>query len=429
MSAEAVLSKAIPKERWIRIIPPTIIIYIIAYMDRMNVSFAIAGGMSQDLGLSMTISGLAAGIFFFGYLVLQVPGGHIAEHGSAKKFILYTIIGWGGISMLTGLAQNEWQILVARFLLGVAEGGVFPAVLVILSNWFPKNEIGRANALFVMSMPISSVITNPISGWIVGSYGWRWLFFMEGAISLVLILIWLPLISDRPEEAKWISKEEKDYLVNTINAEKAEDEANSRTSAKWTYKNLVCDKNLWIMVVAYVCFTTGQYGYSLWLPTMLKNLTKTDMASVGLLTSIPFITAIIGTYVFGALSDKYGNCRFYTALSLGCFAGFLWLSMQFPDQIWLSFSLLVITGLFLKSFLGPFWSMVPRVFPSGVSGGARGIINALGNLGGFLGPFFVGWITSTTGDMKFGVYALVFFLALGAAVTMTLPAITARKVK
>ncbi|MDR3564124.1 MAG: MFS transporter [Negativicutes bacterium] len=418
--------QTIPNARWIRIIPPTIIIYIIAYMDRMNVSFAMAGGMSKDLGLSMTLSGVAAGIFFFGYLVLQVPGGHLAEHGSAKRFILFSIIGWGFTSMLTGLAQNEWQILTARFLLGVAEGGVFPAILVILSNWFPKNEIGRANALFVASMPISSVITNPISGWLVGAYGWRSLFFIEGAVSLLLILIWLPMISDRPEEAKWISPEEKEYLVNTLKAEKAENAANM-TTEKWSYKQMLTDKTLWIMILAYVCFTTGQYGYSLWLPTMLKNLTNTSMANVGLLASIPFIVSIGGTYVFGALSDRFGNCRFFTALSLWCFAGFLCLAMQFPSQIWISFAFLVITGMFLKAFLGPFWSMSSVVFPPGKAGASRGVINALGNLGGFIGPFFVGWITTTTGDMKFGVYSLVAALAFGGFITMTLPAITARK--
>jgi len=426
MSAEVL--KLIPKARWIRIIPPTIIIYIIAYMDRMNVSFAIAGGMSKDLGLTMTVSGLAAGIFFFGYLVLQVPGGHLAEHGSAKKFILWSIIGWGFTSMLTGLAQNEWQILAARFALGVAEGGVFPAILVILSNWFPKNEIGRANALFVASMPISSVITNPISGWIVANHGWRYLFFIEGGISLLLIFIWLPMISDRPEEAKWISKEEKEYLIATLSAEKAENAANHKNvGEKWSYKQLLADKTLWIMILAYVCFTTGQYGYSLWLPTMLKNLTQTNMTNVGLLASIPFIVAIGGTYIFGSLSDRFGNPRFFTALSLWCFAGFLWLSMQFPSQIMVSFLLLVATGVFLKAFLGPFWSMSSMVFAEGMAGASRGVINALGNLGGFLGPFFVGWITSTTGDMKYGVYSLVIMLAVGGFVTMMLPAITARR--
>ncbi len=214
-------SLRIPNKRWVRIIPPTIIIYIIAYMDRMNISFAIAGGMSKSLGLSMTSSGLAAGIFFFGYLLLQLPAGHIAEHGSAKRYILWTIVAWGGISLLTAFVQNAWQLVGMRFLLGVAEGGLYPAILTIISNWFPTKETGRANAFFLMSLPLSTLITNPVSGWIVANSDWRRLFIMEGCVSLALICVWLPLISDHPEQAKWISKEEKEYLVETLREEQA----------------------------------------------------------------------------------------------------------------------------------------------------------------------------------------------------------------
>jgi MFS family permease len=197
--------QAIPRARWWRIITPAMIIYVIAYMDRVNISFAMAGGMNEALGLSMTVSGLAAGIFFWGYLVLQVPGGHIAEHGSAKKFVMWTIIAWGGISFLTGFVQNSWQLLAMRFLLGVAEGGVYPAILVVIGKWFPQKELGRANGLFLISLPLSAAVTNPISGWVVTHYSWRGLFFFEGVVSLALIFIWMPLISDCPEDAMWIS--------------------------------------------------------------------------------------------------------------------------------------------------------------------------------------------------------------------------------
>ncbi len=161
------LQKLIPKARWWRIIPPTIIIYIIAYMDRVNIGFAMAGGMNKALGMTNAIAGLAAGMFFWGYLVLQIPGGHLAEHGSAKKFITWTIVGWGTISFLTGFVHTSWQLIIMRFLLGVAEGGVYPAVLVVIGKWFPQKELGRANGLFLISLPLSAAVTNPISGWVV----------------------------------------------------------------------------------------------------------------------------------------------------------------------------------------------------------------------------------------------------------------------
>ncbi|MDR3588632.1 MAG: MFS transporter [Negativicutes bacterium] len=418
----------IPNGRWLRIIPPTIIIYIIAYMDRMNISFAMAGGMNEALGLSLTVSGLSAGIFFLGYMVLQAPAGHIAEHGSAKKFILWSIIAWGILSGLTGFVQNDWQLLGMRFLLGVAEGGVYPAILIIISKWFPSKEIGRANALFLMSLPLSSVITNPISGWIISSFDWRWLFYLEGVISLSLICIWLPLISDKPQDAKWISKEEKEYLVTTLAQEKADREAAYKEktgSSSVSYKKLLTDKYLWMMAIIYVCQATGQYGYTIWLPTLLKDLTKMSLTSVGWLTSLPFVAALGGLYLFGAMSDKSGNRRIYTALSLVGFSGFFTVATLLSGHIWLSYALLVVTGFFTKSIQSTFWSMPSLLFAPGISGGARGIINGIGNLGGIIGPTFVGWATAMTGNMKLGIYGLVGTMLLGAVITMMLPKITA----
>jgi sugar phosphate permease len=426
MSIETTAAK-IPSGRWWHILPPTIIIYIIAYMDRMNISFAMAGGMNESLGLSMTMSGFSAGIFFFGYMVLQIPGGHWAEHKSAKKFIMYTIIGWGALSGLTGFVQNGWQLLVMRFLLGVAEGGLYPAILIIIANWFPSKEIGRANAIFLMSLPLSAVVTSPVSGWIIEVYDWRSLFYLEGVISLALLFVWMPLISDRPSDAKWISKEEKDFLVTTLAREKAERQAvfDKAGTGKASYKQLLANKHLWMMALIYLCYTTGQYGYTIWLPTILKNLTKMSLTNVGWLSTLPFIMALGGLYLFGALSDKSGNRRLYTAMSIGGFAVFFTCATFFPGQIWLSFILLVITGLFTKSMQSTFWAMPPILFAHGLSGAARGFINGLGNLGGFVGPTLAGWLASMTGDMTYGIYGLVCSLILGTVVTMMLPKTTA----
>jgi MFS family permease len=423
----AAASSPIPNGRWMRIIPPTIVIYIVAYMDRMNISFAMAGGMNQSLGLSMTASGLAAGIFFFGYMLLQVPAGHIAEHSSAKRYILWTILAWGSISILTACVQNAWQLFAMRFLLGVAEGGVYPALLTIIANWFPTKELGRANALFLMSLPLSTLITNPISGWIVANFDWRWLFIMEGAVSLSLICIWLPLISDHPEEAKWISKEEKEYLQTTLRAEKAASHNAFKRAdrGEYSYRRLFKDNNLWLLIALLICYTTGQYGYTIWLPTLVMNLTNQSLTTVGWLTTLPFVSALGGLYLFGHLSDKTRNRRLCTSLSLAGFGVFFWFATLFPHHMWLSFALLVLTGVFTKSMQGPFWAIPPLLFPPGLSGGARGTINALGNLGGFLGPALVGWLTTKTGNMRVGIYGLATSLLIGAALTMLLPPVTA----
>jgi MFS family permease len=421
--------RLVPTKRWVRIITPAILIYIIAYMDRMNISFAMAGGMNKSLGLSMTASGLAAGIFFFGYMLLQVPAGHIAEHSSAKKYILWTILAWGSISILTAFVQNAWQLFAMRFLLGVAEGGVYPALLTIIANWFPRKELGRANAFFLMSLPLSTLITNPISGWIVANFDWRWLFILEGVVSLSLIGIWLPLISDHPQSAKWISAEEREYLETTLRAEKVESQNTfkRREGGEASYRQLFRDKNLWLLITLLICYTTGQYGFTIWLPTLVKNLTNLSLTAVGWLTALPYLTALGGLYAFGSLSDRTMNRRLCTALSLVGFGIFFGLAVLFPSHIWLSFSLLVLTGIFTKSMQAPFWAMPPLLFPPGLAGGARGIINALGNLGGFIGPALVGWLSTKTGDMRIGIFGLTGFLLLGAVITMLLPQVTTGK--
>lgn len=419
---EVSFKKQIPKDRWLRIIPPMIIIYVISYMDRMNISFAMAGGMNEALGISMTVSGFAAGIFFIGYMFLQIPGGYISDHGSAKKFIFWTIIAWGGISALTAFVQNEWQLLAMRFLLGLAEGGLWPAILVILSNWFPAKEIGRANALFMSSIAIAAVITSPLSGWLIDMFSWRGMFLVEGIASLAMIFFWLPLISDRPQDAKWISKEEKEYLVTTIANER--EEVRSQNKPTVSYKDLMSNINLWKMTLIYFAFQTGRLGFMLWLPTIVKNLTKMGIASVGFLSAGPYLAAILGMYFFSHMSDKNLNRKKFTVITAIGFSIFFWLSTQFPNQVWISYLLLICTGFFTLSMLPVYWSMPPLLFTSGSAGAARGFINAIGGLGGFVGPFFFGWIATTFG-MNYGVYLLVFFLLLGATICMSLPKITA----
>lgn len=419
--------KKIPNKRWLHIIPATIVLYIITFMDRMNISFAIAGGMREDLGLSMTIAGLAAGIFFIGYMFLQIPGGYIAEHYSAKKFILYTIIGWGSLTVVNGFVTTEWQLLLIRFLLGFLEGGVYPAVLVILGNWFPENEIGRANAMFMTSTSLAAIITNPISGWVVANYSWQWLFIGEGIVSLLLLFVWIPLIENTPAEAKWLSDVEREYLVSTLQKEKEmailEMNANHH---KISYKEILSNKNMWLLILIFNCGMIGAYGFNLWLPTILKNLTKTGMTEVGFLSVLPYITSVIGLYVIAYFSDKTQNRRLFTALPMVCFGIGLWLSTLFPGNIWISYSMLVLTGFFIKSMPSSFWTMVPLLFPPGSMGAIRGFINALGNLGSFIGPYMVGWITHSYG-MEYGLYSLVGALLLGAVLTVFLPAKTAGK--
>jgi len=413
--------KKIPAGRWIHIIPPTILVYIVAFMDRTNIGFAIAGGMDKTLGITSTIAGLAAGIFFIGYMFLQVPGGRIAETGSAKKFITWTIVAWGILAMLSGCVQNITQLLIIRFLLGVAEGGVYPAILTIISHWFPNGERGRANSFFIMNIPIASIITGPLSGWIISAYSWRYVFIIEGAVAFLLMFIWLPLISDRPSDAKWISKEEKDYIESTLREEQIA--LGGKKVVKHSIGTVLSNKNIWKLIAIYFCFNTGVYGFALWLPTILKTLTHSGMSGVGMLSTIPYIGTIIGLYVFATLSDRSMNRKLYTAIPLFGFALCLFLSVVFKSSIWVSFAFITGCGVFFQATSGVFWTMPPILFDGDMAASSRGIINALGNLGGFAGPFLVGLLTTHFGA-GIGTMSLVAFLFLAFLITLTLPAKT-----
>ena len=417
--------ESIPAKRWVRIIPPAILVYIFGFMDRTNIGFAMAGGLSEELQMTATLSGLAAGIFFIGYMVLQVPGGHIAETGSAKKFIAVSILAWSAVSVSLGFVQSATQLLVLRFLVGVAEGGVWPAILVIISHWFPASERGRANSYFIMNVAIAAIITGPVSGWLITNFGWRSVFIVEGGISFLLIFIWWPLISNRPSEAKWISKEEREYLENELTKE--QEALNKENDIPTSLGTILKNINMWKLIFIYFFYEVGNYGFAMWLPTILKGLTNSGMTSVGFLSTVPYFAFIAGLYAIGYLSDRSGNRRKYVAIPLLGFAVCFLCSALLKEYTWIAYAFLCGCGFFLQSAAGVFFTLPTMLFPSKVAGDSIGIINALGNLGGFVGPFIVGWLTTQFMTVYAGVYFLVVMLMLGFILTLTLPDKTAGK--
>ena len=409
----------IPRSRWLRIIPPILITCIISYMDRVNIAFAMPGGMDRELGISATMAGLAGGIFFIGYLFLQVPGGKIAVHGSGKKFIGWSLVAWVIISILTGLITNQYQLLFLRFALGVAEGGMLPVVLTMISNWFPDAERGRANAIVIMFVPIAGIITAPLSGWIISAMDWRWLFIIEGLLSAVVLVLWSLTVCDRPQEARWIDEREKKWLIDTLNAEQ-------KQLAKTAVKNaslsaVLSDRTMWQLIALNFFYQTGIYGYTLWLPTILKELTHSTMGQVGMLAILPYVGAMAGMFIFSTLSDRTGKRKLFVALPLMGFAFCMFMSVVLKEHIWLSYAALVGCGVFLQSAAGVFWTIPARLFSAEMAGGARGVINALGNLGGFCGPYAVGLLI-TFYSKDAGVYCLAVSLAIASLLALMLPA-------
>ncbi|MEB8018145.1 MFS transporter [Raoultella ornithinolytica] len=413
------MNDKIPSTRWLRIITPVLIACIISFMDRVNISFALPGGMEADLGITSQMAGVASGIFFIGYLFLQIPGGRIAVNGSGKRFIAWSLMAWAVVSIATGFVTHEYQLLVLRFILGVSEGGMLPVVLTMVSNWFPEKELGRANAFVMMFAPLGGMLTAPVSGAIIAALDWRWLFIIEGLLSVVVLAVWWFMISDRPEEARWLPEAERHYLVTTLAAERAAklaEDAVSNAPVKDVFRN----SGLMKLVILNFFYQTGDYGYTLWLPTILKGLTGGSMARVGFLAVLPFVATLAGIYVISLFSDRSGKRRLWVRFSLYSFAAALVASVVLREHVVAAYIALVICGFFLKSATSPFWSMPGRIASAEVAGSARGVINGLGNLGGFCGPYLVGVMIYLYGQ-NVAVCALAGSLLIAGTMTFLLP--------
>ncbi|QBD78877.1 MFS transporter [Ktedonosporobacter rubrisoli] len=411
MATQAV---AIPRQRWVRIIPVAFLMYTIAFMDRINIGFGIPG-IEKSLGVDATIAGLASGIFFFGYLFLQIPGGHLAITWSARKFVTISLIVWGVFAVLTGLAQNATQLLIVRFILGVAEGGVWPATLVLLANWFPLDERARANSYWMFCLPVASIIMSPISGWILTWADWRTLFIIEGIPPLIWAVLWWFMIADKPEDAKWLSPEEKVYLEQKF----AEDRHNALPQDKGDWKEGLKNAKVWWLVIVYFLIQVGFYGVSLWLPVMIKGLTKQNFGLVGIWSALPYVAAVIGLYLNANHSDRTGERKLHVAIPtiIGGIA-LLLSGLLGPASPLLGIIFLILTEGFLLPYVGVFWTLPPLILGQEAIGSGMGLINALGNLGGFVGPFIIGYFIATTGSNLTGIVLLSIALVVAGIMVL-----------
>jgi MFS family permease len=403
------------RARWTRLIPVAVIVYIISFMDRTNIGFAF-DGMGKDLHLDSAAKGLAGGIFFIGYLVMQIPGGHLAERWSAKKFVGIMILIWGVFAFAAGLVQNYTQLLIVRFLLGVAEGGIWPAILVLISHWFPARERARAYGYWMMNIAISSIITAPLSGWILTWGDWRTLFFIEGAFPFVIAApIWWWLVADRPSQASWVSRDEREYIETSLARENAE----APRSAG--YREVFRSSVVWRLVLVYFFIQVGFYGLNLWLPHLVKDTIGGSYLVVGAITAIPYVFAIVGLWLNARSADRTGRYSIHVLASLVIGAVALVLSVASGSIVALSVFLVSVAMAGALAYDGPFWASASRAVPVALAGGAMGLINALGNLGGFVGPSVGGFLQDASGGSFLSTaVVLAVALVLGGLVMMTL---------
>lgn len=433
-------------QRWLHIIPVSFIMYTIAFIDRTNVSLALPS-MRQALHMNPTQAGGAVGIFFWGYVVLQIPGGYLAQRWSAKRFVAILLVVWGLCSVGCGLVQTWQQFWLMRLLLGCAEGGVWPAVLVLLSHWFPRGERARANAYWMLCLPIAVIVSSPLSGWILGRWNWRVLLIAEGALPFFWLVIWWAFIDDYPKQAGWISAQELDYLETTLRRESGELDSPepepsssdatihprvTSPSAPFFPRFLGTQLKFWrallnptvlIMICTYLMQNFGNYGYLFWLPSAMENARKMSHLLVGVFYTVPYVLTAIGMVLVSRHSDKHRERRGHVAFGLTwagiCMMLCALLTGHAPAA---SFVAISLVGAGSYGVLGPFWAIPTENLPRTISGPAMGMVNAIGNLGGYFGPLVVGFAYGHTGDFRYAFAILSVAYLTGSLLTRFLPA-------
>lgn len=410
----------VTQQRWLRIIPVALIMYTISYVDRTNVSLALDPAIShlmRDLLMDDRMKGQAAGIFFLGYVLLQMAGGHLASRWSAKKWISLCLFFWGLCAVGCGLSRTFQQFEVMRFLLGMAEGGVFPATVVLLAHWFPRRERARANALWNLCQPLAVMASAPVTGWLLGAYGWQTMLVAEGALPFLWLPVWWFFISDHPREAKWISAGERQFLEKTLERETMDLEP-AKTTSIWSH---FLGWEIVLMVIINFLHNSEAYGCMTFFTTGLKAGHFTPV-QYGFLFAAPYALTAVIMVLNSWHSDKTGDRRGHVALVYTISGAGLIASVGLQQHFWLSYVCLclAIPGPFAA--LAPFWSIPAETMPRRAMGPVIGLVNALGNTGGFFGPYVVGWLKMQYHSVAVPFAVLGSGMLVAAALAFLLPA-------
>ena len=404
---EAILAKA----AW-RLIPVMCLMYVVSFLDRSNISFA-ALTMNSDLGFSPEVYGRGAGIFFLGYFLFEVPSNLALEKVGARAWMCRIMVTWGLLSMACAFVQGATSFFILRFLLGAAEAGLYPGLILYMTYWFPQASRARFIAMFLAAVPAASVIGAPISGWLLGFegrlHGWQWLFLLEGAPSVLLGIAVLWLLPNRPASANWLTAEEKQIITTRLAADRHDDVQGETLHGLW---EMLADKRIWIFIIPDFSIVIGLYGLGLWMPQMIKALGFSNQET-GFLVALPYIVAMIAMVGLGISSDRSGErVRHVAGAALAGALGLLGAALLHGSvAIILSFCL-ASAGIYAA--LAVFWTLPTTILRGMAAAGGLALLNSFSNLGGFFGPDLMGRLKQLTGDYAFGLEVLAGFLLLAA---------------
>lgn len=407
------MNQAIAKKRWFYLIPIAFITYSLAYLDRANYGFGAASGLAEDLNITAGTSSLLGSLFFLGYFFFQVPGAAYAEKKSAKVLIFWSLIAWGLLATFTGMVTNIKLLFVIRFALGVVESAVMPSMLVLLSNWFTKKERSRANTFLILGNPATVLWMSIVSGYLVNSVGWRWMFIIEGLPAVIWAFIWWKLVNDKPKDAKWLTDQEKSDLEQQLAKEQ------EGIKPVKNYSEAFKSKPVILLSAQYFLWSIGVYGFVMWLPSIIKAAPNMDIVKTGWLSSVPYILAIVLMLLASYFSDKKMNRSAFVwpFLLIGAVAFYASYAIG-TEHFWISFILLVIAGGAMYAPYGPFFAIIPEILPRNVAGGAMALINSMGALGSFVGAYIVGYLNSSTGGFGASYIFMAGSLFLSAILTI-----------
>jgi MFS family permease len=402
-----------------RVIPVLFVCYIAAYLDRVNVGFAKLQMQADVPQISDAVYGLGAGIFFLGYFIFEVPSNILLEKVGARFWIARIMVSWGIVSCLMIFVNSPWMFYSLRLLLGIAEAGFFPGVILYLTYWFPSRRRGEMTALFMLAVALTGVIGAPLSGWILhqfsgttGLRGWQMLFLLEGIPSIVLGIFVPWLLANGVRSAQWLNEDEKRLLEQNLQAEEAH-------KMDLPLSGIFFNPLLILFAAIYFCSVMGLYGTGFWIPQLIKNTGVTDPLYLGLLTAIPYSFGAIAMVVLGRSSDRSGERRLHFALASFLGAVGIVISNLFRQNTLIAMVGLTIATLGILATLPLFWPM-PTALLAGTSA-AAGLawINSLGNLAGFFGPSIVGWFADLTKRSDYGLYVVAAALVLGSILVLS----------
>lgn len=407
-----------------RLVPFLLILYVVSFLDRVNVGFAKLQ-MAADIGLSDAAFGFGAGIFFLGYCLCEIPSNLLLQHFGAKIWIARILVMWGAVSVAMMFVQGEKSFFAMRFLLGVMEAGFYPGVILYLSYWFPARLRAQICALFFLGIPISVVFGGPISGWVMqslngalGLKGWQWLFLLEGAPAILLGVISYFYLVDGPAKAKWLTAPETSLVTDAL---AAEDRAKQAAGYGHRFGDAMRDPNVWMLAVINFAQLGGIYGVSFWLPQIIKDLGVKDMLTIGFITAVPFGVAGLAMVLVGRRSDRTGERKWHSVVATLVGAAGLIIAGYAGHAPYLSIFGLTLATAGALAGITVLWALPAAILSGPAAAAGIALMATIGNSGGYVMPFAIGWVRQSTGQVEFGLYAMAAMMIVGAGVLLLTP--------